>query len=171
MSWCWFNLVNRPAAAALASAAAWEADGTPAGYLAVWPKQTARPAGALRLDQRAIDPTGAAAWVSLVRPPAHARLPFDDPAVSNALRAVLADLPVRAVSTLLLDDHFFEGAVTVLDIAERPRLSNDPFARLFPARHLYVETGLFGRMPAPAGPCIQRYGSGRPWPWDRFASH
>jgi hypothetical protein len=33
---------------------------------------------------------------------------------------------------------------------------------------LAIEAGLFGRVPAPAGPVIERYGSAQPWPWDRF---
>ena len=30
------------------------------------------------------------------------------------------------------------------------------------------EAGVFGTVPPPAGPTIERYGSGNPWPWDRF---
>jgi hypothetical protein len=43
-----------------------------------------------------------------------------------------------------------------------------PFARVFPARLVRVPAGLFGRVPPPAGPVIERYGSAQPWPWDRF---
>jgi hypothetical protein len=59
--------------------------------------------------------------------------------------------------------------VTVARDADERRLRwEDPFARIFPARILRVEAGLFGRVPAPAGPTIERYGSSQPWPWDRF---
>jgi hypothetical protein len=44
-----------------------------------------------------------------------------------------------------------------------------PFARIFPARLLRVEAGLFGRVPPPGGPTIERYGSAQPWPWDRYS--
>jgi hypothetical protein len=33
---------------------------------------------------------------------------------------------------------------------------------------LSVEAGILGSMTAPTGPVIERYGSGNPWPWDRF---
>ncbi len=52
--------------------------------------------------------------------------------------------------------------------ADAPRLADDPFARIFPARLLDVDSGLFGAVPPPAGPTIERYGSTEPWPWDRF---
>ena len=31
-----------------------------------------------------------------------------------------------------------------------------------------VEAGVFGTMPSPTGPTIERRGSARPWPFDRF---
>ena len=52
--------------------------------------------------------------------------------------------------------------------AARALLADDPFARVFPARMLRVDGGLFGRVPPPVGPTIERYGSANPWPWDRF---
>ena len=51
---------------------------------------------------------------------------------------------------------------------EKQRLPEDPFARIFPSRLLAVEAGILGAVPAPTGPTIERYGSGNPWPWDRF---
>jgi hypothetical protein len=51
----------------------------------------------------------------------------------------------------------------------RNRVVDDPFARIFPARLLRVEAGLFGRVPPPGGPTIERYGSAQPWPWDRYS--
>jgi hypothetical protein len=100
--------------------------------------------------------------------PPRARLPFDDPAVQGARRAVLAGPPRRLVSTLLRGDSIFAGALTGLPDGEPDGLVDDPFGRVFPARLLHVGPGLLGAMPPPAGPVIERYGSGAPWPWDRF---
>ena len=75
-----------------------------------------------------------------------------------------------AVSTLLRDDSHFAGAITVArSPTERHRLREDPFARIFPSRLLDVEAGILGSVAPPTGPTIERYGSGNPWPWDRFA--
>lgn len=104
-------------------------------------------------------------------PPEGVSLLFDDPAVQEARRRVLAGPPFDAVSTLLRDSSHFEGSLTVArDDDERRLRWEDAFARVFPARLLRVEAGLFGRVPAPAGPTIERYGSEQPWPWDRFAA-
>jgi hypothetical protein len=120
------------------------------------------------VDDRIVDPAGAAAWVSLVRPPAGVRLPFDDLAVQQARRAVLAGEPMDAVTTLLSDASHFEGALTVARDDRVQRLADDPFARVFPQQILRVESGALGVVPAPCGPTIERYGSANPWPWDRF---
>jgi hypothetical protein len=117
---------------------------------------------------RIVDALGPAAWVSLVRPPVGVRLPFDDLAVQQARRAVLAGPPQEAVSTLLSDASHFEGAITVARGGGVERLADDPFARVFPARILSVGAGLFGAVPPPCGPTIERYGSAQPWPWDRY---
>jgi hypothetical protein len=94
---------------------------------------------------------------------------FDDPAVSQAMRRVLAGPPFAATWTLVRDAVHFAGAVTV-EQGERPdRLAHDPFARLHRARILRVGPGLFGRVAPPAGPAIQRY-SGKPWPASGFDS-
>jgi hypothetical protein len=50
----------------------------------------------------------------------------------------------------------------------RALLADDPFARIHTARILEVEVGIFGTAPPPTGPTIERHGSARPWPWDRF---
>jgi hypothetical protein len=77
---------------------------------------------------------------------------------------VLAGPPLLAVSTLVRDAVHFAGAVSVADGADPGRLADDdPFARLYPARLLRVGPGLFGRVPPPPGPAIQRY-AGKPWP-------
>jgi hypothetical protein len=96
------------------------------------------------------------------------RLAFDDLAVQQARRRVLAEPPQDAVSTLMRDASHFEGAITVARGAGVSRLADDPFARIFPARILRVGAGVLGAITGPAGPVIERYGSANPWPWDRF---
>jgi hypothetical protein len=166
---CWLALVEGPADGADAAAPASSLDGQPAGTLAAW-RQRAKPVrGALRVDERLIDPDGAPAWISLVLPPEGVRLAFDDLAVQQARRLVLRHRFPAAVSTLLRDDSHFEGAITVgRSPIEKQRLREDPFARIFPSRLLAVEAGILGSVAFPTGPTIERYGSGNPWPWDRF---
>jgi hypothetical protein len=139
--------------------------------LSVWAQRAKPVRDARRLDARVIDSTGAPALVSLVLPPDGVRLLFDDPAVQEARRRVLGGPPFDAVSTLLRDASHFEGSVTIArGPHDEARLRwDDPFARIFPARLLRVEAGVFGRVQPPAGPVIERYGSAQPWPWDRFA--
>jgi hypothetical protein len=168
MSWCWLALVDGAADGAHARAAAFDADGRPAGTLAVWRSRRKPVRDARRIDARIVDPHGAAAWISLVRPPIGVRLKFDDLAVQQARRAVLAGIPPDAISTLLSDASHFEGAITVARSGGIERLRDDPFARLFPQRILRISGGLFGAVPPPCGPTIERYGSAEPWPWDRF---
>jgi hypothetical protein len=169
VSWSWFDHVERRPAGAELSARAFAADGTPAGWLAAWSRRAKPSRSARRIDARILDPGGAAAWVSLVRPPEGVRWPFDDPAVQQARRGVLAGVPPDAVSTLLSDASHFEGAITVARGDGVARLGDDPFARVFPARLLRIEAGLFGTVALPCGPTIERYGSAEPWPWDRYA--
>jgi hypothetical protein len=169
MSRCWLALLEGRAEGADAAARAVTAEGHPAGTLAAW-RQRAKPGrDARRVDERLIDPDGPPAWISLVLPPAGVRLPFDDPAVQQARRLVLLHPFPAAVSTLLRDDSHFEGAITVThSAAEKQRLRDDPFARIFPARLLSIDAGILGSVAPPTGPTIERYGSGNPWPWDRF---
>lgn len=169
MSWCWFAGCDRRPTDALASAAATQ-EGNAAGFLAAWAPDHGEPEGAARIDARAIDPDGPAAEVSLALAPAGVSLLFDDAAVSQAIRAVLSMPSADACSTLTLGDDRFVGAVTVVHGDDTSRLRFDPFNAIFPARVLRVEAGLFGWMPAPAGPVTQRYGAANPWPWDRFTS-
>jgi hypothetical protein len=165
----WIALVDAPPPAATAAARATGLEGRPAGWLAAWMAADEPPAaGALRADPRIVDPGGAAAVVSLVLAPPGVRLAFDDLAVQHARRAVLARPSLDAVSTLLRDASHFAGAITVARGDGAARLGDDPFARLFPARLLRVDAGVLGRVPPPVGPAIERYGSARPWPWDRF---
>jgi len=168
MSWCWLDLLDAASAGTTAQAPVFEADGRPAGWLAAW-RERARPTrSARRIDDRIVDPAGEPVWISLVRPPDGVRIAFDDLAVQQARRRVLSEPPADAVSTLLSDASHFEGAVTVARGPGVLRLPDDPFARVFPARVLRVEAGLFGRVAAPCGPTIERYGSAQPWPWDRY---
>ena len=169
MSRCWLALLEGTAEGADAAAPASTIDGDRAGTLAAWRRQAKPVRDALRVDERLIDPDGQPAWISLVLPPPGVRLPFDDPAVQQARRLVLLHPFAAAVSTLLRDDSHFEGAITVArSEAERHRVRDDPFARIFPANLFLVEAGILGAMPPPTGPTIERYGSGNPWPWDRF---
>jgi hypothetical protein len=140
------------------------------GTLAAW-RQRAKPArGALRVDERPIDPQGAPAWISLVLAPDGARLTFDDLAVQQARRLVLSRPPLAAISTLLREDSHFEGAISVGRSVDGLRwLRDDPFARIYPGELLAVDAGILGSVAAPTGPTIERYGSGNPWPWDRFS--
>jgi hypothetical protein len=169
VSRCWLALVDGPATGADAAARAVTTYGNPAGMLAAWRRRAKPVRDALRVDERLIDPDGSAAWISLVLPPPGVRLPFDDPAVQQARRLILVHPVPAAVSTLLRDDSHFEGAITVThSAAQEHRLHDDPFARIFPSRLLAVEAGILGSVPPPTGPTIERYGSGNPWPWDRF---
>ena len=165
----WLALVGERPGDAAAAAPVHEADGTPAGFLAIWTRRARPRPDARRIDARLLDHEGAEAHVSLVRPPAGVRLLFDDVAVQHARRAVLAAPPLDAVTTLLSDASHFEGSLTVARGDGVARLADDPFARIFPARLLRVGAGVVGRLPAPAGPVIERYGSAQPWPQDRFA--
>lgn len=170
MSWVWLALVADPPAspAPLACAAARTAGGEPAGVLAAWPPGARPGVRAAKADARVVDPAGAGGLVSLVLPPWELRTPFDDPAVQWARRAVLAGLPRRLVTTLVRGDSIFAGALTALPDGEPAGLVADPFARIAPARLLRVGAGILGAVPPPAGPVIERYGGGNPWPWDRF---
>jgi hypothetical protein len=170
VSWCWFDHLQAEGPdldGALASARVGDLDGQPAGLLVAWPRGRKPTGGATRMDARLVDPTGPPGWVSLVLVPPAVAPPFDDPAVSQAMRAVLAGPPFAAVSTLVRDAVHFAGAVTVAH-GDRPgRLADDPFARLHPARILRLGPGLFGHVPPPPGPAIQRY-AGKPWPLPGF---
>lgn len=169
MSRCWLALVDGAAKGADAAARAIATDGHSAGTLAAWRRRAKPVRDALRVDERLIDPDGAAAWISLVLPPPGVRLPFDDPAVQQARRLILRHSFPAAVSTLLRDDSHFAGSIMVTHLAaHQHHLRDDPFARVFPSRLLAIEAGILGSVPSPTGPTIERYGSGNPWPWDRF---
>jgi len=145
------------------------ADGSAAGVLAAWVRESAPVRGARRVDRRVVDPAGEAGWLSLMLLP-EGRWPlFDDVAVQEARRRVLAGPPADAVSTLLADDRHFAGALTLRRGGDaRALLRDDPFARVARGELLEVGPGLLGRVAAPTGPTIERHGSAQPWPWDRF---
>ena len=167
MSWCWVGLVDEWPKEA--TAAAWASErGERVAVLAAWCRRAKPFRAALRMDGRLVDTSGAPARVSLVLAPPGVRLKFDDVAVQQARRRTLSGLQFDGVSTLLSDSSHFEGALTVARGGQTARLIDDPFARIFAARLLDIEGGLFGSTPAPAGPTIERYGSAEPWPWDRF---
>ena len=169
--WCWLALVDGDAAGADAAAEAMDTTGKTVGVLSAWRRHAKPVRHALRADERIVDADGREAVVSLVLAPPGAAVLFDDPAVQQARRTVLADWrPPAVLTTLLRDASHFAGALTARrgeDAARR--LGEDPFARIFAGRLLQVGPGLLGRTPPPGGPTIERYGSARPWPWDRFA--
>jgi len=149
-------------ARATASALLQEANGAPIGLLTAWCQRAKPIRDAVRVDGAVIDREGKPAWVSLLMLPRDRAPLFDDPAVSAALRAVLTGPPPDAVSTLVRDSTHLAGAVTVRR-DDPGALVDDPFARLGRPLLARVGGGLFGRLPAPAGPVIQRY-AGQPWP-------
>ena len=170
IAWCWLALVPERPADADAAAAVLERDGTAAGWLAAWRRQGRPHREARRADARVVDPRGAAAEVSLVVAPAGVRVPFDDLAIQEARRRVLAGPPVDAVTTLIRDASHFEGSLLVARGPRVPLLDDDPFARVFAARRLHVGAGVLGTVLPPAGPGIERAGSANPWPWDRYTA-
>jgi hypothetical protein len=169
MSWCWLAWLAHPVEGTLAHAAVTDLQGHPAGVMAAWPSGRKPVPDAVRMDDRLVDPAGDPAWLSMVLLPRHRSPLFDDPAVSGALRSVLAGPPPDAVSTLVRDSSHFAGAVTLRRLGAE-LLRDDPFARLGPAVLLRVTGGLFGHVAPPPGPVIQRY-SGKPWPAAGFGFH
>ncbi|MDQ6782068.1 MAG: hypothetical protein M3063_01200 [Actinomycetota bacterium] len=170
MSWLWLAVRDAAAAGTRASASLQTRDGLPGGFLAAWDATEERPPGAVKVDARAVDLVGEPGWVSLVMAPGVISLPFDDPAVSGAIRRVLSLEPAAVCSTLTVGDDRFVGALTACHELDG-RLRGDPFAALFPARLLHIDGGFLGETPGLPGPVIQRYGAANPWPWDRFPSY
>jgi hypothetical protein len=158
----------------LAAAGVWDADGgdeevAAVGFVAVWECEDAPVAGALRADPGAFAADGDAAYVSLVLPPAGMRPAFDDLAVQQARRALLAGPPPAAITTLLADDSHFAGSLTARRGQDAVALlRDDPFARVLPARLLRCGAGLLADRAPPPGPTIERHGSAVPWPGGRF---
>ena len=166
--WAWLAVVDDRPEDADASARLRTLAGEPAGVLAAWRRHAKPVRDAWRVDARIVDSEGPSARISLVLPPPGHRLVFDDVAVQQARRDLLLGEPFDALTTLLRDDSHFAGSLLVARGDDAARLVDDPFARLFPARLLHVGAGVLGRVPWPAGPVIERYGSAQPWPADRF---
>ena len=168
MSRTWLALVDERPTDATAAAPLEEA-GRPAGFLAAWRRPSKPRREALRADPRLIDPQGDPGWASVVLPPPDVRIPFDDLAVQQARRRVLAGPPPDGVTALMRDASRFAGSITVRrGSAARDLLEDDPFARVFPGRVLKLGAGVLGRSDPLVGPAIERYGSSNPWPGDRF---
>lgn len=162
---CWLALVDARPDDVVAGA---EVDDGPK-HLVAWRSERPPVPWAAKVDPRAIDPGGGPGRASLVLAPDDVWLLFDDVAVSRALRAAMSVRPVDVVSTLVVGDDRFVGALTAILGDDDTALDDDPFATMFPARRLRLGPGLLGRTPTPVGPGIQRYGAANPWPWDRFA--
>jgi hypothetical protein len=167
MSRAWVALLDEPAEGADAQAPLTTLGGEPAGWLVAWLRRAKPVREARRADPRLIDPDGLDATLSVVWPERErGLLAFDDLAVQQARRAVLRSaFPPDAVSTLLVDDSHFAGAITV---RREPSTDDDPFARIELGRVLRVGAGVVGAFPLPVGPVIERHGSAQPWPWERF---
>ncbi len=94
---------------------------------------------------------------------------FDEPEVQYARREALQWwIPLLGdalicLTTIAVDASYCAGAITVS--RSRTALEQDPFRSLFP--QTIVPTGIFSRVPAPAGPVIERY-AGAPWPGGHF---
>lgn len=166
MTWCWLAVSDSPVAGAIATAAARTLDGQPAGVLQAWRAGGQPVEHAVKIDARVVDPLGAPARASLVLLAAEGSMLYDDPAVSQAIRDVLAGPAPDAVTTFVRDGVHLAGALTARRDAYD--LADDPFARLGPQRVLEVDPGLLGRVPMACGPGMQRY-AGQPWPADGFA--
>ena len=163
--WCWLAFVDRLPPDASAAGELDDASGQRAGFLAAWTARRKPDPDALRCAADIIDPHGDAAWASVVWLPRDRSPLFDDPAVSGAMRHVLAH-SLAPVSTLVRDASHFAGSLVVCRTGAGP-LAADPFRRIARPRVLRVGPGLLGQPPPPAGPAIQRY-AGKPWPASGF---
>lgn len=145
--------------------------GASAGHLLVVRRQGKPHRHAVRVEPSLLG-DGPELAVSLILAGRDSRPLFDDPAVVQAMRRVLAE-PGRAplFSTLVDGSTRWAGAVSGVPPAvpqARPAWwMEDPFARLAPQLRLLVPSGVFLPTALPAGPCHQRH-AGAPWPWGRF---
>lgn len=141
-----------------------------AGWLCGWRTRQRPHPSALRVDERLLDPHGAACRISLVLLADGARPIADDPVAIQARRAVLRDGRLTAVSMLTGDPVHISGSLTLARTDhpdELHALSEDPFARLGPARQLDIGPGVLGWVAIVCGPVVERY-AGAPWPADRW---
>jgi len=151
---CWFALLDAPAGDLSAGAGD--------RVLAGWVEADRRPHPlARRCDPALLDPTGAAARISLLWPDVQ-RLPlYDDPAVVWARRRARALPRPRCATTFTVDSRHWAGSLW----APGPggRLDDDPFRLLGTPLLLPVEAGFLGSSTALVGPAQERY-AGAPWP-------
>jgi hypothetical protein len=167
---CWLALVEGEMPDSADAIAAVGGEDDVSRWLAAWSRDAKPLRTARRVDPAIIDAAGSAATVSITLPDRGKMTIFDDPAVQEARRRVLADPePPDALSTLLLDASHFAGSVTVRRGPDAGRrLGEDPFRLVAPARVLEVGPGLFGVAALSCGPTIERHGSDVPWPGGRF---
>ncbi len=163
---CWLALLAEEPADAWACAGVRDLDGTPRGWLAAWrgerPEIRPHPPGAA--DPAALDPRGEPAWASLLLIAPERDVLFDDGAVQEARRRVLAERPWAAVTTLSRDASRFGGSLLAArGPGARRRLAEDPFALIGRPLRLAVGPGLVGVSPPLPAPVIERAG-GLPWP-------
>ena len=120
-------------------------------WLAAWRARSrpVRRAPRRRADRR---PRRRARRISLVLPPAGVRLPFDDLAVQQARRGLLAAPPLDAVTTLLRDDSHFEGSLSVAARPARRPPRRRPVRARLPPRACCTST------PAYSAACRRRPG-------------
>lgn len=160
----WIVLQEEPLPGAVAVTAA---DGTPAGHLLVAVRRGKPHRDAVRIAPEVLGP-GPALAVSLVLPPRGTRPLFDDPAVVDAMRAMLRDPGRSAVFSTLVDGSTqWAGSISATPSPTAAWWCGDPFARLGPQHRLLVPAGVLRPVPLPAGPGHQRH-AGAPWPWGRF---
>lgn len=133
------------------------------GWVAVWDDERQKPKTAWRIDPRVLDEQGRELEVALAAGEPGVSLPFDDPAVTGAIRSALSSEPALTCTTLMDDSGRYAGV-----LISPPHLAT-PFATIFPQRTLEVGPGVLGHTPWPAGPGTQRYVSDVPWPYDRYA--
>jgi len=167
VTWRWLALRCETPADAAVVIPVTDGEGAPVGVLAAWGQERDRPEGALRVDHRVLLGGSQATWVSMALLPEGGGIAFDDAVVTGAIRRRLAQPWPGACSTLLVDWGTFGGALTAGK--HRSDVVDDPFARAAPRRLLRVPAGSIGPVAAPTGPGVTRYGSGNPWPWDRYA--
>lgn len=171
MSWLWIDWVDVPPSDAVRSVAVrtvGPSGDTPAGVLAFWANDLAdRPGRALRVDSRLAAGGDPSTWISWCRADAEVSYASDEGAVGGAVRRCMSQPWPAAISSLLVDWSRVAGAISLA--SHRASVADDPFARVFPQRLLRVEAGALGAIEPPTGPAVTRYGSGNPWPWDRYA--
>lgn len=163
----WLTRAVEPPPDAL-TAALTRTDGSDAGFLAVWETAERPSDAAVQVDPRLIDPAAGPAVASLTWV-GRARMLFDDPAVAEARRRVLAG-PAPPMLTSFLDapSHFAGALLAAPGTALGVFPYDDPFARLGRNELLRVGPGLLGGTMRLAGPSLERYGA-RAWPGEGFA--